>query len=103
MATSHHAPQFDKRRLEEWLSQVFVPVEPSARFVRHLKARLLHYQGKSVVSGWMLLGAVAMILVLALALLGIAMRVLLLVAGLLGWLGRRRRVRQEVPMTAAGG
>ncbi len=103
MAISHYPHQFGNKRLEDWLAQVFVPVEPSDRFVRHLKARLLHYRGNKVVSGWMMLGTLAMILMLVLTWLGIALRVLLLIVGLLGWLDRRRRSRQEVPLTVAGG
>jgi hypothetical protein len=79
-----------RRRLEELLEQVLVPVEPDLRFVRRLRARLVHYQGTGMGPLWMLVFGLAVATVVAVASLGLTLRVLLGFLGLLGIVTRRQ-------------
>lgn len=82
----------NNRNIQSWLAEVLVPVEPSALFLRRLKSRLVHYRGQRP-SPWVLLPAAAMLLLLLIATLGIAMRILLGLFGLIG-IVRTRKARQ---------
>ncbi|OGO17936.1 MAG: hypothetical protein A2Z14_03135 [Chloroflexi bacterium RBG_16_48_8] len=89
------------KELEQWLTQVFVPVEPREIFIRRLKARLLKYRGNQVFSIWMVIVVVAMVLMFMLTWLGFLLRILLLITSLFA--DRRQRSRRERPLSIAGG
>lgn len=88
------------KQLEHWLTQVFVPVEPSEVFVRRLKARLLKYRGDGVFSVWMVIGVVAMMIMLMLTWIGFLLRVLLLITSL--FMDKRQRTQRERRLSTAG-
>jgi hypothetical protein len=88
--------------LEDWLSKIFIPVEPSERFIRRLKAKLIRVHGKRPLSGWMFLGTVAMALMLLLQGLGFALRILLLLFSLVGLMDRRRRSKEGSTLSVTG-
>ncbi len=87
----------NKDQLIDWLEQVLQPVEPSRRFLRRLRARLVTYQGGRLPSGWLLVVAGGLILVIAVISLGIALRFLIGLLSLLG-LGRETRRRRKKDM-----
>jgi hypothetical protein len=80
-----------KRQLESWLEQALVPVEPSARFLKRLRARLVTYHGGRLFSGWMVIVVLASALLLALTLVGVLLRITLAGVALIAALVRRRR------------
>ena len=90
------------KELELWLSRTFISIEPSDVFVRKLRARLIKYHGKQPFSGWMVLGAVAMALMLLLTWFGIGLRMLLLLLSLRGFKDRRKRGRMSSSVVASG-
>lgn len=90
-----------KKELEHWLTQVFIPVEPSEIFIRRLKARLMKYQGDRLFSIWMLVGVLAMVAMIMLTWMGFLLRILLLITGL--FVDRRRHTHREKRFSAAGG
>ena len=83
--------------LEAWLGRVLVPVEPSERLAQKLKARLVTLSRAGPADGWMILGLVLTGVVLAVAWMGIALRVALGVLALLGLVkgGQRRKSPQS--------
>ncbi len=81
------------KELETWLSKAFIPIEPREVFVRKLRARLIKVHGKQPFSGWMVIGALAMALMLLLTWFGLALRIILLIASMLGLMDRRKRGR----------
>ena len=87
--------------LESWLSQAFVPIEPREVFIKKLRAKLIRYQGKQPFSAWMVVGAFAMALMLILTWFGLLLRILLLVASLLGFMDRRKRGGSARAITAS--
>lgn len=87
----------NKDQLIDWLEQVLQPVEPSRRFLRRLRARLVTYQGGRLPSGWLLAVAGGLIFVIAVISLGIALRFLIGLLSLLG-LGRETRRRRKKDM-----
>ncbi len=90
MRAPNRGQAITSRQLEEWLEQALVPVEPSPRFSRHLRARLVEVQGQGPVNWWMgVVGLVAVFLVMA-AWLGMALRVAFAILGLLGLMNRVR-------------
>jgi hypothetical protein len=102
MTSGHAKDAISKKDLESWLSQVFIPVEPSDVFIRRLKARLLKYKGNQLFSIWMFIGAIAMVFMLLLTWLGIALRLILLLVSFIGVLNKRRRTHRETPIAATG-
>ena len=78
----------DKDQLVDWLEKVLQPVEPSRRFLRRLRARMVRYQGGGLSSGWLLVLMVGVVLVMMAVSLGLAFR---LVIGLLSLLGLVKR------------
>jgi fatty acid desaturase len=89
-----------KKELEHWLTQVFIPVEPSEIFIRRLKARLMKYQGDRLFSIWMFVGVLAMVAMIMLTWMGFLLRILLLITGL--FVDRRRHTHREKRFSAAG-
>lgn len=77
-----------RKRLEELLTEVLVPVEPDLHFVRKLKARLVTYQGSGVGPVWALAFGVGVATVVTVATLGLTLRVILALLGVLGSLPR---------------
>lgn len=84
-----------KNRMEELLSDIFVPVEPSVQFVRRLRARLVTYSGEGPFSGWMIVGVIATAILLAVTSVGLIIRILLAWVSLIGLLSSRRRMKSE--------
>lgn len=84
-------PKIDRKKIEAWLEQSLVPVEPSPAFVRRLRARLVHVQGDRVFSPWVMMLIVASVIVLIATWLGLGLRLLLALLSLVGLLERRRR------------
>ena len=82
--------ELSKQDLEKWLASTMVPIEPDATFVRTLKARLIRYSGGKAFSIWMVIGSLAIGLLLILTWLGMALRAVFLILGILGLLGDRR-------------
>ncbi len=83
--------KFDRKKIEAWLEQSLVPVEPSPAFVRRLRARLVTVQGDRMFSPWMLILILASMLILIATWLGLGMRLLLALLSLFGLMERRRR------------
>jgi hypothetical protein len=79
-----------RRQLEDLLSQVLVPVEPDIQFVRTLKARLVNYRGSGIGPIWGLAFGVGMATVITVATLGLTLRVILAILGILGSLSRQQ-------------
>ena len=84
-----------KNRMEELLSDIFVPVEPSVQFVQRLRARLVTYSGEGPFSGWMIVGVIATAILLAVTSVGLIIRILLAWVSLIGLLSHRRRMKSE--------
>lgn len=84
-------PKVDRKKIESWLEQSLVPVEPSPAFVRRLRARLVTVHGDRIFSPWMLILVLASVLLLIATWLGIATRLLVALLSLLGLMERRRR------------
>jgi hypothetical protein len=79
------------REIEALLHEVLVPVEPSARFVRGLRARLVHYRGDRLGSIWMGMAVIGTALLILVALSTFALRLAIAILGALEILSRRRR------------
>lgn len=89
-------------QLKAWLEQVLVPVEPSPRFLKRLRGRLVSYQGKRMPSIWMLVSVLAMMLVMVAGSLYLTLRIVLGLINLVGSIKRRRgRARTERMASAA--
>lgn len=88
--------------LEEWLSQLFIPVEPNDRFIKRLKAKLIRIHGKEPFSGWMMIGTLAMALMILLTVLGFILRIVLLLLSIFGFIDRKRRPQGGSQLTVAG-
>ncbi|MCK5053370.1 MAG: hypothetical protein KAR65_03785 [Anaerolineales bacterium] len=84
-----------KKRLEELLSDILVPVEPSVQFVRRLRARLVTYQGRGPLSGWMVIVVIATVFLLAVTSIGLVVRIFLGLVSLIGLNSNRRRMKSE--------
>ena len=85
----------EKRELEAKLSEVLIPVEPSARFVRHLRAKLVNYQGGQTLSTWTLIVLIGTTILMLLASLGAFARLIVSIIAILGFLSNRRRGTSE--------
>jgi hypothetical protein len=86
-----------RREVEALLREAFVPVEPSARFVRRLKARLVRYQGAGGSRIWAVVGGVVIAIVVVMAAFGLALRLFL---GLLSAIGLLERQGQRTTTAA---
>lgn len=102
MSIGSRADRLETKNLENWLSEAFVAVEPSAKFVKRLKGKLIRYHGKKPFSGWVIFGAFAMALMLLLTWLGLALRIILLIFSLIGVLDRKRKLRDNSTLPVAG-
>jgi hypothetical protein len=82
---------FSEWDLETWLHDVLIPVEPDERFIRKLKARLIHVRGGRLWTIWTTLGAAAMLFLALLGWMAFMLRILLLIFALFGLFGERER------------
>lgn len=95
------AGSISKSSLEQLLEQTLVPVEPSARFYRRMKARLVTLSGGGMGSPWIIVVAATMVFLLVVSSLGVALRLGLAVLSLLGLLRRERRQAKQESNSAA--
>lgn len=89
MVGSGKHDNLEKEHMESWLEQILIPVEPDARFISRLRARLVTYQGSKLSSGWMVVVVLATILLFAITALGLFIRILL------GWVGLIKLIRKR--------
>jgi hypothetical protein len=83
--------RLNRKRIEQLLEESLVPVEPNSSFVRNLRARLVTVRGDQVLSPWMLVLILASAVIFIASALGLVLRVLLTLLGLVGLMERRRR------------
>lgn len=84
-----------KKRLEELLTDILVPVEPSVKFIRRLRARLVTFHGKGPLSSWMVIVVIATVFLLAVTSIGLIIRIFLGWISLIGLISNRRRMKSE--------
>jgi hypothetical protein len=91
----------NKDQLIDWLEEVMQPVEPSKRFLRRLRARMVMYQGGRLPPVWLIAIVGGVILVVVALTLGLALRFLLGLSSLFG-LGklRQRKSKKETKLTS---
>jgi hypothetical protein len=94
MFSEHISKALNKDQLIDWLEEVMQPVEPSKRFLRRLRARMVMYQGGRLPPIWLIAIVGGVILVVIAITLGLALRLLLGLSSLIG-LGRIRRRRAK--------
>lgn len=88
----------DRRQLESWLRNAMTPVEPSARFIRRLRAGLVSYQGTGLMMEWKVIAAIVALILVTAASLGLALRIILALLSILGIIHRtRKRDRDSLP------
>ncbi len=83
--------RLNRKRIEQLLEESLIPVEPNSSFVRDLRARLVTVRGDQVLSPWMLVLILASAVIFIASALGLVLRVLLTLLGLVGLMERRRR------------
>jgi len=88
---SANRQRLDRKRIEQLLEDSLIPIEPSSSFVSDLRARLVTVRGGQVLSPWMLLLVLASVVIFIASALGLVLRVLLALLGLVGLMERRRR------------
>lgn len=88
---SANRQRLDRKRIEQLLEDSLIPVEPSTSFVSDLRARLVTVRGGQVLSPWMLILVLASVVIFIASALGLVLRVLLALLGLVGLMERRRR------------
>jgi hypothetical protein len=81
----------DRRQLEAWLRNTMTPVEPSARFIRRLRAGLVSYQGTNLIMEWKVIAAIVTLILVTAASLGLALRIILALLSVLGLIHRTRK------------
>lgn len=88
--------RMDNKQIEQMLADTLVPVEPSPKFLRKLRARLVRYHGGQRFSWWMLIVVSASVILIGITLIGLLIRGISAWLGLLGGLGRRGGKPPEV-------
>ena len=88
---SANRQRLDRKRIEQLLEDSLIPIEPSTSFVSDLRARLVTVRGGQVLSPWMLILVLASAVIFIASALGLVLRVLLALLGLVGLMERRRR------------
>ncbi|HEX9796158.1 MAG TPA: hypothetical protein VGA52_04140 [Anaerolineales bacterium] len=78
-----------RKQLEALLAEALVPVEPSGRFVRRLRARLVRYEGSRASTLWAIVAGLAIALIVIIAGFSVALRLSLGLLSVLGLLDRR--------------
>lgn len=96
MFSEHISRALNKDQLIDWLEEVMQPVEPSRRFLRRLRARMVMYQGGRLPPVWLIAIVGGVILVVIAITMGLALRFLLGLASLFG-LGKlqRKKVKED--------
>jgi hypothetical protein len=84
---------FSEEQLEGMLRQVLIPVEPSPQFVKRLQGRLVHVRGGGGTNVWTLVVIGVGLMLVAAAWMGLALRMILALIGMLGLLGQRKAGR----------
>jgi len=84
---------FSEEQLEGMLRQVLIPVEPSPQFVKRLQGRLVHVRGGGGPTIWTLVVVGVGLMLVAAAWMGLALRLVLALIGMLGLLGQRKTSR----------
>ncbi len=93
---SANRQRLDRKRIEQLLEESLVPIEPSSSFVSDLRARLVTVRGGQVLSPWMLILLLASVAIFIASTLGLVLRVLLALLGLVGLMERRRRASKAL-------
>jgi len=84
---------FSEEQLEGMLRQVLIPVEPSPQFVKRLQGRLVHVGGGGGTTVWTLVVIGVGLMLVAAAWMGLALRMILALIGMIGLLGQRKAAR----------
>ena len=84
-----------EKKLEELLSDILVPVDPSVQFIQRLRAQLVTYHGRGPFSIWMVIVVLATVFLLAVTSIGLVIRIFLGWVGLIGLISNRRRMKSE--------
>ena len=84
---------FSEEQLEGMLRQVLIPVEPSPQFVKRLLGRLVHVRGGGGTTVWTLVVIGVGLMLVAAAWMGLALRMILALIGMIGLLGQRKAAR----------
>ena len=66
----------ERNYLESLLADVLVPVEPSPKFTKRLRARLVNYRGGRPFSGWTAIVVVASVILMAAGMIGMVIRII---------------------------
>ncbi len=93
---SANRQRLDRKRIEQLLEESLIPIEPSSSFVSDLRARLVTVRGGQVLSPWMLVLILASVVIFIASALGLVLRVLLALLGLVGLMERRRRASKAL-------
>ena len=84
---------FSEEQLEGMLRRVMIPVEPNPQFVVRLRGRLVHVGGGDGPDLWTMVAVGVGLMLMAAAWMGLALRLILALAGVLGLLRQRRSAR----------
>ena len=84
------AKGISRRDLEQRLTAALVPVEPNQDYLKTLQARLVTYRGRQPINGWVIFAVLATAAVLAISALGLVVRLLVSLAGMIGLILNRR-------------
>jgi hypothetical protein len=92
------AKGISKKDIERLLTDTLIPVEPDQDFLTKLQARLVTYRGRKRVNGWMIVAVLATAALIAVSALGIVLRILVALGGLVSLLLNRRRSNSRPEM-----
>jgi len=84
---------FSEEQLEGMLRRVMIPVEPNPQFVVRLRGRLVHVRGGNGPNLWTMVAIGVGLMLVAAAWMGLALRLILALAGVFGLLSQRRPAR----------
>ena len=84
---------FSEEQLEGMLRRVIIPVEPNPQFVVRLRGRLVHVRGGNGPNLWTMVAIGVGLMLVAAAWMGLALRLILALAGVFGLLSQRRSAR----------
>ncbi len=93
---SANRQRLDRKQIEQLLEDSLIPIEPNTSFVSDLRARLVTVRGGQVLSPWMLILLLASVVIFIASALGLVLRVLLALLGLVGLMERRRRASKAL-------